>query len=150
MNQQFSMWHLYATTVYIHLSSYMHNSFALSLSHTQTQSQIHKICLSYYVHCFPKFRIDFDVVHLISYYTFLSAKPNKFIGEKMEFLEPTIFFHFVLSEVLNKLVLTVIFPFAGSGDSWGHNILNKIAQKEIFGSRMSKSSSSWWFKWEFI
>jgi hypothetical protein len=73
------------------------------------------------------------------------------MNQQFSMWQPTILFHFVLlSEVLNKLVLTVIFPFAGSGDSWGHNILNKIAQKEIFGSRMSKSSSSWWFKWEFI
>jgi len=42
------------------------------------------------------------------------------------------------------------FHHAGSSDSGGYNVLNQIAQTEVFGVRMSKSSPSWRIKWKFI
>jgi len=120
-----------------------------------TRTHRHKICFQHYLHCLPKFWIyfisDFDVLHLnlISFScTFLLAKPNKYVGEKWIFFY-NLPFSFILF-YLTKLLLTMFFHFPGSRDSRGHNILNKIAKTKVFGSRMSKPSPGWRFKWEFI
>lgn len=52
--------------------------------------------------------------------------------------------------LLQLQCLTDFILSTGSSDSWGSDILNKIAKAQVFGFRMSKSSSYWWFKWGFV
>lgn len=63
---------------------------------------------------------------------------------------PKTLYHFVYHHSVRVAWFCCFFFSTGSRDSWGSNILNKIAKAKVFSFRVLKSSPCWWFKWDFI